>query len=240
MTSSAHGKEGEFVRTRWSVVKRLAEPDPGAARDALAELAVRYWYPVYAYVRRCGHAPVIAQDITRSFLQQVGTDIRAGMEPVGRFRNWLLERLSIFLAGDWQDLATGDSHLVAPDVDVLERRQLDDHARDSSPEDVFRRSFAIEVLANGFKALHAEARQTGHLDMFDALEPFLVREPAPGQYEEIGQALGVRPLALVLAVKRLRQRLHELVLSELSETVASAEELDAERSALFAALREKG
>jgi hypothetical protein len=39
-----------------------------------------------------------------------------------------------------------------------------------------------------------------------------------------------------MALKRLRQRFRELVRDELADTVASADELAAERQALFAAL----
>jgi RNA polymerase sigma-70 factor (ECF subfamily) len=76
--------------------------------------------------------------------------------------------------------------------------------------------------------------------MCEALEPFLARDPLPGQYDELGRKLGVRPLALVLALKRLRQRFRELVREELADTVASAEELAAEQEALLAVLDRGG
>ena len=34
---------------------------------ALGELCRIYWYPLYAYVRRRGHAPEEAQDLTQGF-----------------------------------------------------------------------------------------------------------------------------------------------------------------------------
>ena len=107
---------------------------------------------------------------------------------------------------------------------------------DDSPEQAYRRSFALEVLSRGLKRLRAEANQTGHADMCEALEPFLTREPLPGQYDELGHKLSMRPLTLVMALKRLRQRFRELVRDELADTVASAEELAAEQQALLAAL----
>lgn len=241
MMQPEHGHSGDFGRTQWSMVQRLKDPRSEAAHHALAGLAVRYWYPVYAYVRRCGHAPAIAQDITRSFLQQVAADFRGDKDaPVGRFRDWLLQRLNAFLAGDWQDLVVGEAFPSAPRLEDLERRNAGDHATNDSPDQVFQRSFALEILANGFKALRTEASQTGHLDMYEALEPFLVREPAPGQYDELGKALGVRPLALVLALKRLRQRFRELVSRELADIVASPDDLSAEQRSLFATLHGRG
>jgi Arc/MetJ family transcription regulator len=44
---------------------------------------------------------------------------------------------------------------------------------------------------------------------------------------------------LVVALKRLRQRFRELVDDELAETVCAAEDLERERAALHAALRDR-
>ena len=226
----------DFTRTRWSMVRQLQGTDADA-RNALTELAVRYWYPVYACVRRCGHPQEIAQDITQLFLQQVAADLRSSRSaPLGRFREWLLARLNVFLAGEWRELTVAECLPEAPPVAELEARSRCELGLDDSPEQAFRRSFALEVLSRGLKRLRAEARQTGHADMCEALEPFLTHEPLPGQYDELGRELAVRPLTLVVALKRLRQRFRELVRDELADTVASADELTAERQALLAAL----
>jgi len=226
----------DFTRTRWSMVRQLQGTNADA-RNALTELAVRYWYPVYACVRRCGHPQEIAQDITQLFLQQVAADLRSSRSaPLGRFREWLLARLNAFLAGEWRELTVAECLPEAPPVAELEARSRCELGLDDSPEQAFRRSFALEVLSRGLKRLRAEARQTGHADMCEALEPFLTHEPLPGQYDELGRELAVRPLTLVVALKRLRQRFRELVRDELADTVASADELTAERQALLTAL----
>jgi len=227
----------DFTQTRWSMVRRLQGSRAPAARDALSELAVRYWYPVYAYVRRCGHSQEIAQDITQTFLQQVANDLRSNpVQPAGKFRDWLLAKLNGFLIGEWRELAEGGQVPGAPALSELESRNRSEHEIDESPELAYRRSFALEVLTRGFKRLRDEASQTGHLDMCEALESFLSRDPLPGQYDELSRKLGIRPLALVMALKRLRQRFRELVREELADTVSSAEEMEAEQQALFAAL----
>lgn len=227
----------DFTRTRWSMVRRLQAAHTADTRSALTELAVRYWYPVYAYVRRCGHPQEIAQDITQLFLQQVAADLRDNRcAPSGRFREWLLVRLNVFLAGEWRELTVAEGLPEAPPLAEMEARSRSELVADDSPEQAYRRSFALEVLSRGLKRLRAEARQTGHADMCEALEPFLTREPLPGQYDELGSKLSIRPLTLVMALKRLRQRFRELVRDELADTVASADELAAERQALFAAL----
>jgi hypothetical protein len=54
----------------------------------------------------------------------------------------------------------------------------------------------------------------------------------------MARQLGSRPLALVLALKRLRQRFRELAAEELADTVGSADDLAAEQDALLAVLGE--
>ena len=47
----------------------MAAGDPAApgAAAALDALCRAYWYPVYAYVRRCGQSAIEAEDLTQSF-----------------------------------------------------------------------------------------------------------------------------------------------------------------------------
>lgn len=240
MIASNHSID-RFATTRWSVVMHMATSPAAQARGALTELAHRYWYPVYAYVRRCGHESDIAQGIARSFLLHLLHLFRAGRPPAaqGHFRQFLLTELNAFLAGDWREAIVEDAaiDLPLPPPD-LERRYQRDHAQATSPEQAYQRSFALEVLARAFKRLRSEACKTGHLDMYEGLEPFLGHDPPPGVYEELAGKLQSRPLALVVALKRLRQRFRELVGQELADTVTSAEDLAAEQQALHTVLRE--
>jgi RNA polymerase sigma-70 factor (ECF subfamily) len=157
-----------------------------------------------------------------------------------RFREWLLAELARFVAHEWkgQALAQHNPALLAPmPLEILEQRHRAEGAAIASADTGFRRSFALEVLGRALNRLRREATQAGREAMFDALEPYLTADPLPGQYEAMSGTLGTRPLALVVALKRLRQRYRELADEELAETVTSAEELEAERAALHAALR---
>lgn len=241
MISAAYYKREDFATTRWSLVRQIDSPRTSDARDALAELALRYWYPVYAYVRHCGHAPAAAQDITRMFQQQLIRQSRADPAPLhNQFRVYLLTRLQVFLAGPWHELIDGDTSELGPVPVDLEEHTRREHTDTESPEQAYQRSFAMEMLARGFKRLRKEAAQADHLDMYEALEPFLARDPAPGQYQELALCLDSRPLVLVVALKRLRQRFRELIAEELADTVAIREEMLIEQKVLFAALDTRG
>ncbi|MBW3539215.1 MAG: sigma-70 family RNA polymerase sigma factor, partial [Planctomycetes bacterium] len=60
-----------FGSTQWSVVAaagHLSSPD---CRAALADLCERYWYPLYAYVRRRVADAEEARDLTQAFFARL-------------------------------------------------------------------------------------------------------------------------------------------------------------------------
>ena len=56
-----------FVTTHWSVVLAADGSESAAAQRALESLCRTYWYPLYAFVRRCGHDTEEARDLTQGF-----------------------------------------------------------------------------------------------------------------------------------------------------------------------------
>ena len=56
-----------FATTHWSVVVRAGEADSVGGAAALEQLCRSYWYPVYAEIRRRGHAEQDAKDLTQEF-----------------------------------------------------------------------------------------------------------------------------------------------------------------------------
>lgn len=227
----------DFATTRWSMVAALENDDPSTAHTSLLTLCLRYWYPIYAYLRRSGHPPERAHDLARAFFHHLlkADTTRTAAARHGRFRLFLLAELHRFLSVDQAPIADVDGS-IAPPLQELEARHKAEAAADDSPERILRRGFALEILSAAHKRLRREARESGRLAMFEALERFLSSEPRPGDYDAIATQLQVRPLFVSVAVKRLRQRFRELVDQELGETLVSASELDAERDALLHAI----
>jgi RNA polymerase sigma-70 factor (ECF subfamily) len=64
------GRES-FATTQWTTVLAAGHGDAPAARAALERLCGRYWYPLYAYVRRRGYAPADAEDLTQGFFERL-------------------------------------------------------------------------------------------------------------------------------------------------------------------------
>jgi RNA polymerase sigma-70 factor (ECF subfamily) len=235
LRQAAGGQHG-FSKTRWSLVLDLQHPQGDLADVSLRELSQRYWYPVYAYVRRSGHSPEIANDLCLAFFAHLPSVV-AVVDPrsQGRFRDFLLHQLNAFLTEDWRQYAVDviQQKLTAPGtLEELEARLIQDHAATSSPTQAYHRSFALEVLKRSLQRLRAEALQSGREDMFRLLQPFLTSEPVAGQYEEFSRQLNIPPMVVAIAIKRLRQRFRELAEEELMETVASPDDLAVEREAL--------
>lgn len=238
MNSQPSRSSDRFATTRWSMVTQFATTEPAAASDALSELVQRYRYPIYIYVRRCGHPPIMAEQIARRFLRQLLEEVNQKV-PSGHLRSYLLRRLHAFVASS--------SHQIGDDADTAEHRSMPpelearyqkEHNDALSPDQTYQRGFALQVLRRTLRRLRSEARQTGHLNMYDSLEPFLARDPGPGEYELTASQLRSRPLTLVVALKRLRQRFRELATEELTDTVTTAEDLASEQDALFKVLGE--
>ena len=98
----AINREQQFGETRWSMV--LAAADSGAPGHdrALEELCALYWYPLYAYVRRRGHGPEDARDLTQGFFVRVieRSYLRTVDKNRGKFRSFLLGAMNHFLANE--------------------------------------------------------------------------------------------------------------------------------------------
>jgi hypothetical protein len=222
-----------FANTRWSLVAALRESGPDGAHKPLLELCLHNWYPVYSYLRRCGHAPAEAQERTREFfdyLLREGAARAAGSE-YGRFREFLVAELHAYLKRE-RPVQVVTAPLAPMSIEQLEARQAKDNANAGSPEQALRRGFALGIIGNALKRLRGEAQEAERLAMFEALERFLTSEPLPGEFDAIARELSVRPLFVVMAVRRLRERFVELIDDELGDTVLNTDELAAERQAL--------
>ena len=107
-----------FQTTRWTLVLRARESDPTeTARRALSDFCEAYWPPLYAFLRRRGHAPPEAQDLVQGFfahLLEQNTLSRADQKK-GRLRTFLLGSLQNFLFNEYdraRALKRGGGHRI--------------------------------------------------------------------------------------------------------------------------------
>ena len=96
-SSSAGLDDGQFDRTRWSLVSGAVQSRAPCAQKALAEFCGLYWRPLCAFAQRRGRSPEDAQDLVRGFFEHlIGTRGLATVKrSTGRFRSFLLAFLEL-------------------------------------------------------------------------------------------------------------------------------------------------
>jgi RNA polymerase sigma-70 factor (ECF subfamily) len=231
-----------FVTTHWSLVVSAGRNDTTHARNALEKLCRAYWFPIYAFVRRQGHGPHDAQDLTQEFFARVlGKDYFADADPSkGRFRSFLLASLKHFLANEWDKAKAqkrgGGQVMIPIDIKSAENSGGFEPADNLTAEKIFERRWALTLLEQVLRRLRAEYTRDGKENLFEQLKPTLTEVSRSVRYAEIATRLGTSEGAVKVAVHRLRQRYREVLRAEIADTVASPGEVEDEIRNLFAAL----
>ena len=99
LLDSTAGGRPKFLTTQWELLVAASSEGAAEARAAMEEVYCLYCYPVYAFIRRRGHARYDAQDLTQDFfVHLLEKSILGQADPRrGRFRNFLLGSLDHFL-----------------------------------------------------------------------------------------------------------------------------------------------
>jgi len=235
--SGAEG--GDFRTTHWSLVLAAGQGDASGQVAALDQLCRTYWYPIYVYVRREGHAAHDAQDLTQEFFARLLRlhSLDTVAPDKGRFRTFLLASLKHFLA-DAHDAAQaakrgGGQRVISLDALAAEQRYLLEPITEDSPEVLFDRRWALSLLEQSLTRLRDEYQAAEKTRHFEQLKPFLQSPATDGEYDRVAAQLDLSPGAVAVAVHRMRQRYRDLVRAEIAHTVTSQEELADELRHLF-------
>jgi len=227
------------VSTRWTVVLSASDPRSPHAATALETLCRAYWYPLYAYVRRRGHSPPDAEDLTQEFFARLLEHnwIAHADRHKGRFRSFLLMAMKRFLAKEWDKVKTlkrgGQVRLVPLQLDAAETRYTREPADTRTPEQLFEKQWALTLLESVLSRLREDYARDGKEALFHALEPCLIGSRDTQPYAALGAELGMSEGAARVAVCRLRELYRECLKAEIGHTVASPAEVDEELRHLF-------
>jgi RNA polymerase sigma-70 factor (ECF subfamily) len=230
-----------FPHTRWSVVmaaKRTPSPESAAALEIICQA---YWYPLYAYVRRCGQTPHDAQDLTQEFFCRLLEKrwLDSADREKGRLRSFLIVALKKFMSNEWDRVSAqrrgGGRAQAQFDTAFAESRfAADSHSL--APDETFDRQWALTLIRLTTNRLRREFTAAGKPDDYDALKTCLLAERGAIDYATVAKQLGVNEGAARVAVHRLRKRFREIYREEISQTLAEGADLDAELRHLGAAL----
>lgn len=232
----------DFCTTQWSVVRQAGTGAPTTAQAALERLCTTYWPPVYAYIRRQGHQPEDAEDLTQEFFADL---LHRGSlahldRSRGKFRSFLIACLKHFLAKDWRarkSLKRGHGQTIIPiDGVQTEERHAADWATETDPAAAFDRRWALTILDQALTQLREEQVASGQGRQFEELRPHLTANNRDSGYDETARRLAMSPGAVATAVCRLRRRYRDLVRAQVTQTVTTPLELDDEMSYLLRVL----
>lgn len=233
-TSEAAQASGAwFVTTHWLVVLSAREQPSARLAAALETLCRAYWHPLYAFVRRQGHSPADAQDLTQEFFARLLQKeyLRAVAPAKGKFRTFLLVLLKRFLADEWDKARAqkrGGGKVFNVDWATAETRFLQQPVEHLTPEKVFEQRWALTLLDQVYARLEREYKEQGRGALFDALQFALTGSRSAVPYVDLARQLETTDGAIRVAVHRLRQRYRELLREAIADTVSRPEEVEEE------------
>ncbi len=233
-----------FVTTHWSVVLSARRKDSPQSAAALETLCRTYWYPLYAYVRRQGHPPPDAQDLTQEFFARLLQKdyLKAAAREKGRFRTFLIVALKRFLANEWDRARAqkrgGGQPLLSLDTELAEQRYRIEPVEGATADRVFERRWALTLLDHTMTRLREEFATGGKVAEFERLKACLTAERGEISYADIAAALGLSEASARVAVHRLRKRFREIFREEIAHTVSRAADIEEEVRYLMSVLAE--
>jgi RNA polymerase sigma factor (sigma-70 family) len=231
-----------FGSTQWSVILQ-ARTDSASRRQALETLCGAYWTPLYAYLRRRGHSPADAEDLTQGFfVHLLEGDFLDRSDPTkGRFRGYLIGALRHYLGTHFEreraQKRGGGAQTVDWSALEAEREFSAIDRPDADPSVIYEKSWALTLLSRSLHRLDEEQAAAGKTRVFTVLRPFLSVMPTRGDYDRAAAELATTRANVAVWVHRLSQRYAELVKLEVAATVQDPAEVKHELQHLMQALR---
>lgn len=218
------------------------KPEGKEAHEAISSLCQRYWFPLYAYVRRRVPNLQEAQDLTQEFflrLIEKNAVARAAPER-GRFRSFLLASLDNCLANEWDRANAkkrgGGCEMLPLDLNAGESRLNLEPTHNLTPQRLYEREWTLTLLSLAMDGLRADCESAGKVRQFELLQGALSGDCERLNYASIAAELQMTEEAVRQAVHRLRKRYRELLRAEVAQTVSDPGEVDEEIRSLLATL----
>jgi RNA polymerase sigma-70 factor (ECF subfamily) len=205
-------------------------------------LCQRYWYPVYAYIRRRGSRREEAEDLTQGFFAQFLKKgyVKQARAERGRFRSFLLVAVKNYLANEWDRQSAlkrgGGKPLLSLDFEQADGRYSLEPVDLTSPAKLYDRRWALTQLDRTLEELRKEMRSAGFEQRFERLKGVLTGDCAQTSYREIAEELEMSESAVKVTVHRMRRRFGELLRELVGETLDRPEDVDSEIRYLFSSI----
>lgn len=229
-----------FATTQWSEV-RAAAVRGSDARQPLENLCRRYWYPLYAYLRRDGASPDDAADHLQDFFAELLSRrmLEAADPDRGRFRNFLLTACKNHVRNRHRrDRALkrgGGQAILDIDGRDAERRYRIEPATDDDASKLFDRRWALDLIDAAIRRIGDEMTAAGRGERFEALRELIAPSVQSPSHAEVAERLGTDPNNVKVAVHRLRRKFADYLRDEVAATT-TPDQVDEELNDLMRAL----
>ena len=220
--------------------------DDEVSEKALASLCQKYWHPLYAFLRRRGHDPEDAKDLTQGFFASfLSGKAFADFDPKrGKLRTYMLHALKHYESSDRRKREAqkrgGGVEFVSFDWMEAERWLEAEPTNAGSPEEMYDLRWAIALLNTVQERLRERYVAKGKGKLFDSLQIFLGGKPEPGAQEKAAESLGMSHPALKMAISRMREQRRQIVRSEIGKTVVSPDQISGEIAYLISLFQKSG
>lgn len=211
-----------FPTTDWGLLANVRSATPAAKRAALDILIRRYWRPVYSFLRYSGHPEEPAKDLTQAFFADwIENDVFGKAdERQGRFRSFMLTCLKRFVSNERR---AENAQRRKPPAGLFSLDELMDNPAmpfepvgGMTPDMIFDRAWAVEVVGRVLQQLERECRNTGKEAHYDIFARRIIHPILHGQAEpslaELAQAHDLTEKQAanhLLTAKRAYRRLME-------------------------------
>ncbi len=247
MPHAFHTHLGEFHTTRWSIVIGAQGHSPADVNASVESLYRQYLSPLYAYVRRRGHSPHDAQDLTHDFFSKLMEKgwLASAKQDRGRLRTFLLVAMKRFLANEWDhahaEKRGGGALRVSLQSEEGERLFSADAAASTTLPDelLFDRNWAMVIMQTTMDHLKREYERSTRPNDFAVLKSCLTAERGSIDYVAIARELQLLPASARSLVHRFKKRFREIFRAEVAGTVSSPEEVEDEMRALISTLAQR-
>lgn len=240
------GPDGIFRTTIWSEIEAIRTHNETYSIQMLEKLLVKYWKPVYCYLRRKGFDNESAKDLTQGFFHEVvlGRDlIQRSESNRGRFRTFLLTALDRYVISVHCQHTAKKRHPISKIVS-LESGQLgnlEESQGQASPEQIFQYAWAANLLDQVLVKTRKQCYVTGkgvHWEIFrERILTPIFENTQPLSFENICTKYDVTSETIasnmIVTVKRVFRRALEKLLREL---VTSEDQVENEIGELFTIL----
>lgn len=233
-SESEPGSREAFPLTRWSLITRVRQGSAEEVGVAMEELCQRYWYPIYAFLRREGHDRPDAEDLVQGFFARMlaSESFQRAEQDRGKLRTFLLGSLQHYLIDEIRFKTAqkrgGGRTVVSIDEKGADGRYLREPAEEVDPALLFEKTWAQELLGRAIDATRRDYVNRGKGEVFDTLREFVGWHEKEVPYRQAARELGVKEGALRVTIFRLRQRFRQALEKEIAETVSEPAEIEAE------------